>query len=237
MDDRRKARYRRGHPDDPSGGGVTTKALRRTPDTTTPTAPMATPPMARTGTAPTPTARTPRTAPTRTAPTARTQTAPTATHRWHGRGQLGHRRDRSHRLSPSGRHRARVDPLSRCTGDPRSFLSDTWGVRAAVHPAAGPRGFEDLLTLDDVDRILTTTSLRTPSFRLVKAGEQIPESAYTRSGRTGSKPVSGHGRPGSDRGAVRRRRDDRAPGTASQLGAGRARSVARSSSSSDTRVR
>jgi bifunctional lysine-specific demethylase and histidyl-hydroxylase NO66 len=84
-----------------------------------------------------------------------------------------------------------ADPLTRCTGDPRAFLADTWGVRADVHPAADPHGFQDLLTLDDVDRILTTTSLRTPSFRLVKAGEQIPESAYTRSGRTGSKPVSG----------------------------------------------
>jgi len=84
-----------------------------------------------------------------------------------------------------------VDPLTRCTGDPDAFLSGTWGVRADVHPAADPHGFQDLLTLDDVDRILTTTSLRTPSFRLVKAGEQIPESAYTRSGRTGSKPVSG----------------------------------------------
>jgi mannose-6-phosphate isomerase-like protein (cupin superfamily) len=84
-----------------------------------------------------------------------------------------------------------MDPLRRCTGDPEAFLSTAWGVRAAVHPAAEPRGFEDLLTLDDVDRILTTTSLRTPSFRLVKAGEQLPESAYTRSGRTGSRPVSG----------------------------------------------
>ncbi|MEO8423552.1 MAG: cupin domain-containing protein [Actinomycetota bacterium] len=84
-----------------------------------------------------------------------------------------------------------MDPLRRCTGDPAAFLGRTWGARAAVHPAAEPHGFEDLLTLDDVDRILTTTSLRTPAFRLVKAGDQIPESAYTRSGRTGSKPVSG----------------------------------------------
>ncbi|MGZ5296232.1 MAG: cupin domain-containing protein [Actinomycetota bacterium] len=88
-----------------------------------------------------------------------------------------------------------MDPLGRCTGDPEAFLSGTWGLRAAVHPASEPRGFEDLLTLDDVDRILTTTSLRTPSFRLVMAGEQIPESAYTRSGRTGSKPVSGMADP------------------------------------------
>ncbi len=88
-----------------------------------------------------------------------------------------------------------MDPLRRCTGDTEAFLDGTWGARAAVHPAAEPEGFQDLLTLDDVDRILTTTSLRTPSFRLVKAGEQIPESSYTRSGRTGSKPVSGMADP------------------------------------------
>jgi lysine-specific demethylase/histidyl-hydroxylase NO66 len=84
-----------------------------------------------------------------------------------------------------------MDALRRCTGDPEAFLSDTWGAQVGVYPAAEPHGFEDLLTLDDVDRILTTTSPRTPSFRLVKAGELIPESAYTRSGRTGSKPLSG----------------------------------------------
>ena len=59
----------------------------------------------------------------------------------------------------------------------------------------GARGFSDLLTLDDVDRILSTTSLRTPSFRLVRAGDPIPESAYTRAGRTGSKPVAGMADP------------------------------------------
>ena len=52
-------------------------------------------------------------------------------------------------------------------------------------------GFEDLLSLDDVDRFLTTTALRTPFFRLVKAGERIAESAYTRSGRAGSRSVEG----------------------------------------------
>jgi hypothetical protein len=88
-----------------------------------------------------------------------------------------------------------MDPLRRCTGDTEAFLDGTWGARAAVHPAAEPEGFKDLLTLDDVDRILTTTSLRTPSFRLVKAGEQVPESIYTKSGRTGSKPVSGMADP------------------------------------------
>jgi lysine-specific demethylase/histidyl-hydroxylase NO66 len=38
---------------------------------------------------------------------------------------------------------------------------------------------------------LTTTGLRTPYFRLVRAGERIAPSAYTRSGRAGSRPVDG----------------------------------------------
>ena len=81
--------------------------------------------------------------------------------------------------------------LARCTGDAATFLERSWGRRALVHPSADVRGFEDLLSFDDVDRLLSTTSMRTPSFRLVKAGETIPGSAYTRSGTTGGKPVSG----------------------------------------------
>ena len=83
-------------------------------------------------------------------------------------------------------------PLERCAGNPRSFLESDWGTRASVRlGGASPDGFEDLLSLDDVDRFLTTTALRSPFFRLVKSGERIPESAYTRSGRAGSRPVPG----------------------------------------------
>jgi hypothetical protein len=90
------------------------------------------------------------------------------------------------------RVRAGRRPLERCTGDPRSFLANDWGRRAAVRLGGQPPGgFEDLLSLDDVDRFLTTTALRSPFFRLVKAGERIPESAYTRTGRAGSHPVHG----------------------------------------------
>jgi bifunctional lysine-specific demethylase and histidyl-hydroxylase NO66 len=86
-------------------------------------------------------------------------------------------------------------PLERCTGDPHAFLRDAWGTRAVVRAGTDPDGFQDLLTLEDVDRFLTTTSLRTPYFRVVKAGETIPESAYTRSGRTGSRDVAGMADP------------------------------------------
>jgi bifunctional lysine-specific demethylase and histidyl-hydroxylase NO66 len=90
---------------------------------------------------------------------------------------------------------AEPSALARVTGDPFGFLSETWSQRAAVFPDADGGGFADLLSLEDVDRLLTTTSPRTPTFRLVKAGAQIPESTYTRSGRTGSKPVSGMADP------------------------------------------
>ena len=90
---------------------------------------------------------------------------------------------------------SRRPPLARCIGDADGFLRGTWGRRPTIHEGEDPLGFADLLTLDDVDRILSTTSLRTPALRLVEAGEQIPETAYTRWGTTGSKPVAGMADP------------------------------------------
>ncbi len=81
--------------------------------------------------------------------------------------------------------------LARCTSDVIRFLAEDWAKRAAVSRESDPGGFADLLTLDDVDRFLTTTALRTPFFRLVRAGERIPESAYTRTGRAGSRDLAG----------------------------------------------
>jgi hypothetical protein len=89
----------------------------------------------------------------------------------------------------------RPGALQRATGDAATFLRDAWGRRAVFAERADERGFGDLLSFDDVDRILSTMSLRTPTFRMVKAGEKIPESAYTRSGRTGSRPVTGMADP------------------------------------------
>jgi bifunctional lysine-specific demethylase and histidyl-hydroxylase NO66 len=90
---------------------------------------------------------------------------------------------------------SRRPALARCIGDADPFLRGTWGRRPSIHEGEDRLGFADLLTLDDVDRILSTTSLRTPAFRLVLAGEQIPETAYTRSGTTGSRPVAGMADP------------------------------------------
>jgi hypothetical protein len=49
-----------------------------------------------------------------------------------------------------------------------------------------------LLSLDDVDHLLTETAIRTPSVRLARDGSVLPESRYTRSGASlAGKPLTG----------------------------------------------
>lgn len=85
--------------------------------------------------------------------------------------------------------------LDLCTGDAHTFVRETWCRRAAIHTPGSAREAQELLSLDDVDRILSTMSLRTPMFRVVKEGNSLPEETYTRAGRTGSKPVTGMADP------------------------------------------
>jgi bifunctional lysine-specific demethylase and histidyl-hydroxylase NO66 len=84
--------------------------------------------------------------------------------------------------------------LERCVGDAGAFLAEMWGQHP-FHHAPGT-GFEDLLTFDDVDRMVSSFGLRTPAFRLVKDGTSLPTSSYTRSGRIGSVQVTGLADPG-----------------------------------------
>jgi bifunctional lysine-specific demethylase and histidyl-hydroxylase NO66 len=86
--------------------------------------------------------------------------------------------------------------IERCAGDPAAFVRDHWAKAPLLRGGAGPDGFDDLLSLDDVDRILATTSPRTPAFRMVKDGQPLPPSAYTRSGRVGSQPLTDLADPG-----------------------------------------
>jgi lysine-specific demethylase/histidyl-hydroxylase NO66 len=79
--------------------------------------------------------------------------------------------------------------LARCVGDPGRFLADDWGRRPLHH--AGDGGYQDLLSFADVDRMLSAMALRVPAFRLIKDGATLPSSLYARSGRTGSRPITG----------------------------------------------
>jgi hypothetical protein len=98
-------------------------------------------------------------------------------------------------VRPPTRAPGDTSPLARCVGDPAAFLERAWGRRAEVHTRVDAVGYADLLTFDEVDRILSTTSIRTPSFRLVRSDRTIAESEYTRSGTTGSRPVAGMADP------------------------------------------
>ncbi|HJP64793.1 MAG TPA: cupin domain-containing protein, partial [Actinomycetota bacterium] len=84
---------------------------------------------------------------------------------------------------------ASLRALARCVGDADAFADHVWGRRHHLH--RDPQGFEDLLTFADVDRLLSTASLRLPLFRLVRDGSTIPTDRYTKRGRTGSAAMTG----------------------------------------------
>ena len=93
--------------------------------------------------------------------------------------------------------RSTPSAIERCAGDPAAFVRDHWARAPLLRRGAGPGGFDDLLSLDDVDRVLATTAPRYPFFRMVKDGAPLPPSAYTKSGRIGSVPLSDLARPAS----------------------------------------
>ncbi len=79
--------------------------------------------------------------------------------------------------------------LERCVGDPASFATEVWGKRPLLHRS--PDGFSDLLSLDDVDHLISSAGLRLPAFRLVQQGKILSPSGYTKSTRTGSQAATG----------------------------------------------
>jgi lysine-specific demethylase/histidyl-hydroxylase NO66 len=88
-----------------------------------------------------------------------------------------------------------VSALSRCVGDADRFADEHWARRPLYRPAGDPQGFDDLLSLADVDHIVSSMSLRQPAFRLVRNGKTLPASAVTKTARTGSQSVSGMADP------------------------------------------
>lgn len=82
------------------------------------------------------------------------------------------------------------EALARCVGDVPDFIEHAWGQRPHLRRRAGRDSFGDLLSLDDVDRLLTATSPRGPEIRVVEDGRQVPASRYTRSGTLGSRMLT-----------------------------------------------
>ena len=56
---------------------------------------------------------------------------------------------------------------------------------------ADPEDFIALLSMDDVDTLLTSSAIRTPSIRIARDGSVLPESSYTRGATLAGKPLSG----------------------------------------------
>lgn len=80
-------------------------------------------------------------------------------------------------------------------GDAASFLDHHW-ARSALHlPSDDPATFADLFTLDDVDRLVSSSFARSPTFRLVRNGSPVPPARYSKTARVGGQNVSGVGDP------------------------------------------
>jgi bifunctional lysine-specific demethylase and histidyl-hydroxylase NO66 len=59
------------------------------------------------------------------------------------------------------------------------FFAEHWERRPLVVPRDDPARFTGILGPDDVERLLCETGIRTPGFRLVKEGAQLPLAGYT----------------------------------------------------------
>jgi ribosomal protein L16 Arg81 hydroxylase len=73
-----------------------------------------------------------------------------------------------------------ITPLS-----PRKFLDEFWEKRPFYLDGENVRNFNEIITIDDLDKFLSRTDIRHPSLRLVKNGSEIALEDYTRELRLG----------------------------------------------------
>jgi mannose-6-phosphate isomerase-like protein (cupin superfamily) len=84
-----------------------------------------------------------------------------------------------------------VNALELLSGDAQAFVEKTWASHVHLHKA-DPADLVGLLSFEDVDHLLTSTAIRTPSVRLAQDGSVLPASAYTRSGASlAGQPLTG----------------------------------------------
>ena len=83
-----------------------------------------------------------------------------------------------------------MDALELLSGDARTFREKVWASRVHLHQTT-PADLVGLLELDDVDRLLTSSALRTPALRVVRDGTVLPSSEFTRSATLAGSPLTG----------------------------------------------
>ena len=91
-------------------------------------------------------------------------------------------RPTSTRTPPTRPSLIAAQALARCV-DPvtaEEFFAEYWERRPLVVSRGEPGRFDDLLSEADVERLICSTGIRYPSFRLVKEGAQLDIGAYTR---------------------------------------------------------
>lgn len=83
-----------------------------------------------------------------------------------------------------------MDALTRLSGDAQAFLDKVWASRVHLHHT-DPDDLVGLLSLDDVDHLLTAVALRAPALRVVEDRTVLPSSRFTRSATMAGAPLTG----------------------------------------------
>ncbi len=83
-----------------------------------------------------------------------------------------------------------MDALQLLSGDAQAFRDKVWASHVHLHHA-DPADLVGLLSLDDVDQLLTSVALRTPALRVVRDGTVLPASQFTRAATMAGSPVTG----------------------------------------------
>jgi mannose-6-phosphate isomerase-like protein (cupin superfamily) len=83
-----------------------------------------------------------------------------------------------------------LSALDLLSGDARAFLEKAWASRVHLHHTE-PERLTGLLSLADVDHLLTSTALRTPALRVAKDGAVLGPEQFTRQASMAGKPVTG----------------------------------------------
>lgn len=76
------------------------------------------------------------------------------------------------------------------SGDAQTFIEKVWASRVQIHQGR-PADYVGLLSFDDVDRLLTSTALRTPALRVADHGRVLQTAEFTRAATLAGVPLSG----------------------------------------------